>query len=90
MLILECVEQKKKKKCRGSNGVGYCPFPALCRDRRSAMCMESASVRNIEALRARAGVHGKACRDSPPWVLCLDIEFPVSIEMTCPMSRHRI
>ena len=31
MLILEYVEEKKNR-CRGSNGVGYCPFPVLCRD----------------------------------------------------------
>ena len=23
---------KKKKGCKGSNGVGYCPFPVLGRD----------------------------------------------------------
>ena len=74
MLILEYVE---KNRCRGSNGVGYCPFPVLCRD-------------TIVVSRAGVGVPGKACCNRPSWVLCRDRDFSVVTGFSCSVSQHSL
>ena len=66
MLILEYA---KKKGCRGSNGVGYCPFPVLCCD--IVVLLQEGwgahsrrvCVQDKGPLRARRGVPGEGCRD---------------------------
>ena len=72
MLILECVE--RKKECRGSNGVGYCPFPSLGLDTAAVLRYEGLRRARQECLRARlricararVGVPGKAYCDRSP------------------------
>ena len=67
MLILECV---KKKRCKGSNGVGYCSLPVFYhntavvtggvrRARQACLCTRLRTC-------AHARVAGEACRDKPP------------------------
>ena len=48
MVVLECVESKEK--CRRENGMGHCPFPALCRDLAVVSRQEGHGMRTTEEL----------------------------------------
>ena len=67
-----------KEKCRGSNRVGYCPFPALCRDTVMVSRREGRDVHGRQAYAhdreptCACGVPREAYRDRPPWVLYRD------------------
>ena len=83
----------KKKKFKRSNGVGYYPFPVMCRDTIVVSRQEGRGVHDRRACahdqgpaRSRAGMLGEAGRDRSPGVLCCDREFSVTIELSHPVS----
>ena len=54
---------KKKKRCRGSNGVGYCPFPVLCHDTAVVSRREGRGVHNRCVCEHDKGLaHAGACQ----------------------------
>ena len=77
----------KRKKCRGANGVGYCPFPfwvatlQWCRDSRGHdVHGRHSCVHDRGPACTRIGVLGKACHDRGPLV---------AKEMAQSVFRHR-
>ena len=86
MLILEYVE---KKMCKGSKGVGYCPFPVLCRDTVVVSRQEGhgshgrlACAHDREPARACTW----ACQGRPVVIDLLG--FSIATELAHPMSRQ--
>ena len=94
MLILECVEQKKKKNAGDQMGwatahLQFCVATLQwCDDRRGAAHKTGTPTRTTEdlSMRAHGGLPREACRDRPPWVLCRNREFSITTELSHPLS----
>ena len=79
----------KKKKCRGSNGGGYCPFPVLCRNTVVVSRQEGCSARGrCVCVHDQGPARVRACQGRP--VVAYLLEFSVVTELAHIVSRQGV